>query len=94
VKEYYYDSARASPVYWPWYATLPLALLALLPYGPFIRIALMLSFGARLGAPLEVLADRGCITPTGEPRHYGRSRCRAATAYMPVACRPGVAPHG
>ncbi len=52
----------ASPVYWPWYAILPLALLALLPYGPFIRIALVLSFGARLGAPLEVLANRGFIT--------------------------------
>ncbi|MDQ6661060.1 MAG: hypothetical protein M3Z24_08855 [Chloroflexota bacterium] len=50
-----------SPAYWPWYATLPLALFALAPHGPFLRIALVLSFGARLAAPLDVMDNRGFI---------------------------------
>ena len=54
----------ASPGYWPWYATLPLALMALSPHGTFRWMALMLSCCSRLAAPLEVIANRGFITPT------------------------------
>lgn len=52
----------ASPAYWPWYATLPVALLALSPRGIFLWMAPALSIGARLAAPMEVITNRGFIT--------------------------------
>jgi len=52
----------ASPYYFPWYTTFPLALLALAPRGCFLRLALALTCGARLVAPLAYLRDQGLIT--------------------------------
>jgi hypothetical protein len=43
----------ASPIYWPWYAVLPVALLALSPSGASWQIVLVLSLCSRLVAPLD-----------------------------------------
>lgn len=53
----------ASPYYFPWYSALPLALLALCPQGTFrwVGLALALTCGARLVAPLAYLRDQGLI---------------------------------
>ncbi len=52
----------ASSAYWPWYVALPLALLALSPRAFFLQIAIVVSCGARLVAPLETISNRGFIT--------------------------------
>jgi len=52
----------ASPAYWPWYVALPIALLALYPDDLFLPITFIVSIGARLVAPLEVMENRGFIT--------------------------------
>ncbi len=44
-----------SPSYWPWYAVLPVALLALVPTGSSMLVLLALSLGSRLAAPLDLL---------------------------------------
>ncbi len=44
-----------SPSYWPWYAVLPVALLALVPTGPSLLVLLAVSLGSRLAAPLDLL---------------------------------------
>jgi len=49
----------ASPYYFPWYATLPLALLALSPHDGFRWLALVVTGGIRLVAPLGYLRDQG-----------------------------------
>ncbi len=53
----------ALPVYWPWYATLPIALLALSPRGALGWMALALTVCTRLAAPLEVIDNRGFLPP-------------------------------
>jgi hypothetical protein len=50
-----------SPDYWPWYAVLPVALWCLRPSFFPIVLAIALSLGARLAAPLDVLFDHGAI---------------------------------
>jgi hypothetical protein len=40
-----------SPNYWPWYAALPVALMALRPRGAFLWLVVALTIGSRLGAP-------------------------------------------
>ena len=45
----------ASAVYWPWYVTLPLALLVLVPAAEVLVLVVAVSLGARLAAPLDVL---------------------------------------
>jgi alpha-1,6-mannosyltransferase len=47
--------------YWPWYASLPLALMALRPGGVFLPAALALTLCARLVAPLSTLFTNGFI---------------------------------
>jgi alpha-1,6-mannosyltransferase len=54
----------ASPSFWPWYALLPVALMALVPETSFLALLLAVSIGARLVAPLDALyvaevIDRG-----------------------------------
>jgi alpha-1,6-mannosyltransferase len=44
-----------SPSYWPWYAVLPVALLALVPSGSSLLVLLAVSLGSRLAAPLDLL---------------------------------------
>jgi len=51
-----------SSYYFPWYAALPLALLALCPANAFRWLALTLTCGARLVAPLGYLRDQGLIS--------------------------------
>jgi len=51
----------ASPYYFPWYATLPLALLALSPHDGFRWLALVVTGGIRLVAPLGYLRDQGLM---------------------------------
>jgi alpha-1,6-mannosyltransferase len=51
-----------APVYWPWYATLPIALLALTPRGGASALIVALALGARLVAPLDVLYENHFIT--------------------------------
>lgn len=53
----------ALPVYWPWYATMPIALLALSPRGALGWMALALTVCTRLAAPLEVIDNRGFFPP-------------------------------
>jgi alpha-1,6-mannosyltransferase len=47
--------------YWPWYASLPLALMALRPGGIFLPAALALTLCSRLVAPLSTLFTNGFI---------------------------------
>ena len=51
----------ASPAYWPWYATLPLALAALSPSGVLLWAAVVTTLCARLVAPLMDMAVNGFI---------------------------------
>jgi hypothetical protein len=50
-----------SPVYWPWYGVLPVALMALVPTGVFLPLLVAISLGSRLVAPLDVLFDHSVI---------------------------------
>jgi hypothetical protein len=50
-----------APGYWPWYATLPVALLALAPDPRFTAAAVVISFAARIAAPLERLRINGLL---------------------------------
>lgn len=45
----------ASPSYWPWYAVLPVALLALVPGRRSVILLFAMSLGSRLAAPLDVM---------------------------------------
>jgi hypothetical protein len=47
--------------YWPWYASLPLALVALVPRGIFLPTALVLSLCSRLVAPMSTLFTNGFL---------------------------------
>jgi alpha-1,6-mannosyltransferase len=44
-----------SPIYWPWYGVLPVALMSLVPTGMFLPLLVAISLGSRLVAPLDVL---------------------------------------
>ena len=64
----------ASPDYWPWYACIPVAWIAVGEPGRLLWLALLLSFTARLVAPLELLhvhdflswhVSKGIITALG-----------------------------
>jgi alpha-1,6-mannosyltransferase len=44
-----------SPVYWPWYGVVPIALMTLVPTGMFLPLLVAISLGSRLVAPLDVL---------------------------------------
>lgn len=50
-----------SPGYWPWYITLPLALMALSPRGIYLWMTLILTLCSRLIAPLADLAVNGFV---------------------------------
>ena len=45
----------ASPSYWPWYAMLPVALLAVAPSRNALLVLFAVSLGSRLAAPLDLL---------------------------------------
>jgi alpha-1,6-mannosyltransferase len=47
--------------YWPWYASLPLALVALVPRGVFLPAVLVLSLCSRLVAPMSTLLTNGFL---------------------------------
>jgi len=49
----------SSPDYWPWYATLPIALLCVADAEEFFWLVLLLSITARVAAPSELVHDRG-----------------------------------
>ena len=51
----------ASPTYWPWYAALPIALLALVRARWALVVLVGLSVGARLAAPLDGWLEDGTI---------------------------------
>ena len=57
----------AAPSFWPWYATLPVALLALNPRQTSLWILVALSLGARLVAPLDQLYVHEII---GRPTYF------------------------
>jgi alpha-1,6-mannosyltransferase len=50
-----------SATYWPWYVSLPLALMALRPDGIFLPAALALTLCSRLVAPISTLFTNGYI---------------------------------
>jgi hypothetical protein len=50
-----------TPSYWPWYAVLPVALLALMPRGGALEVLVALSLGARFVAPLDVMYVQGHV---------------------------------
>jgi hypothetical protein len=54
-------SLLIAPGYWPWYAALPVALLALSPTRASIAIAIAFSLGARLTAPIDRLRGNGLM---------------------------------
>ncbi len=49
----------ASPVYWPWYATLPIALLAVRPSKTSHWLIFILSLSSRLMAPINTMFNNG-----------------------------------
>lgn len=49
----------ASPGYWPWYASMPVALLALTPRGAAGFMAIFLGFCSRLVAPIDAMVANG-----------------------------------
>lgn len=49
----------SSPDYWPWYATMPIALLCVAEAEEFFWLVLLLSITARVAAPSELVHDRG-----------------------------------
>lgn len=55
----------AGPAYWPWYAILPVALLALVPRGLPLVALVALSLGSRLVAPLNSLYVDGTVSRSG-----------------------------
>jgi hypothetical protein len=50
-----------APGYWPWYAAMPIALLALAPDRPFIWSIVAVSLASRLAAPLDALRLNGVM---------------------------------
>jgi alpha-1,6-mannosyltransferase len=46
---------------WPWYAALPLALMALSPRGVFLPLALVVTFTSRLVGPFSNLVNNGFV---------------------------------
>jgi hypothetical protein len=52
----------ASPDYWPWYACMPVTLLALAESERLLWLVMLMSFVARLCSPLEVLPDHGFLS--------------------------------
>ena len=50
-----------APGYWPWYAAMPIALLALAPTEGAIWSILVVSFASRLAAPIDVLRVNGVM---------------------------------
>ncbi len=51
----------ATPRYWPWYAVLPAGILALNPSRRAIQLTVILTLGAMLVAPLDMLRVAGAI---------------------------------
>jgi alpha-1,6-mannosyltransferase len=51
----------ASPSYWPWYAVLPVALLAVAPMRNALLLLFAVSLGSRLAAPLDLLFVDGAF---------------------------------
>lgn len=49
----------SSPDYWPWYATMPVALMCVADAEEFFWLVLLLSLTGRLAAPSELVHDRG-----------------------------------
>jgi alpha-1,6-mannosyltransferase len=49
----------ASPAYWPWYVVMPVALLTLVPSTSAVLLLVVISSGARLAAPLDMLYVQG-----------------------------------
>lgn len=47
--------------YWPWYAALPIALLALCPRGLFLPLVLLISVASRAVSPVANLANNGFV---------------------------------
>ena len=50
-----------APGYWPWYAAMPIALLALTPDATFIWSIVAVSLASRLAAPLDALRLNGVM---------------------------------
>jgi hypothetical protein len=50
-----------APGYWPWYATMPVALLALTPRGPFVTAIMAFSLAARFAGPIDRLRLNGLM---------------------------------
>jgi alpha-1,6-mannosyltransferase len=51
-----------APGYWPWYAAMPIAVLALAPTDAAVWAILAISLGSRLAAPVDVLRLNGLMT--------------------------------
>jgi alpha-1,6-mannosyltransferase len=50
-----------APGYWPWYAAMPIALIALTPSPSFLWAAAAVSIGSRLAAPIDALRLDGLM---------------------------------
>jgi Gpi18-like mannosyltransferase len=51
----------ASPDYWPWYACMPVTLIIISDVSRLLWLAILMSFTARLCAPLDVIRDHGFL---------------------------------
>jgi alpha-1,6-mannosyltransferase len=49
-------------IYWPWYASFPIALMALSPYGTFQLMSFVLTLGSCAIAPLSIINTNGLMT--------------------------------
>jgi hypothetical protein len=52
-----------SPAFWPWYAVLPCALALLVGSRTMLVVAVVLTFAARVVAPVDYLLGNGNLTP-------------------------------
>jgi alpha-1,6-mannosyltransferase len=52
----------ASPDFWPWYACLPVALIAVAESDRLLWLAMLMSFSARLCAPLDLMREHDLIS--------------------------------
>lgn len=57
----FYPLAALPGYYWPWYAALPLALMALSPRGGFLWMTMVLSVCGRVVAPIADVANNGFL---------------------------------
>jgi hypothetical protein len=77
-----------SPVYWPWYAVLPITFVVLTPTGSSVAVVVAFSIGSRIAAPLADLPSAN--DPSGSPWEWLTLASIVATAVIFVVAQSGL----